>query len=173
MIYDPLRNELFSAEKGAGAFLDGRQIHSSSIPKLAEALLATGFPSRKRHASPNIHFYQEFTLRSHGVRRAGSAALDLAYVAAGRLEGFWEFNLNPWDTAAGILLVEEAGGKVTDFEGRHFRIDSSEILASNSRIHAELVGLFADLFAGKDLTPIPTAAEWAAEREAPDVKGLL
>jgi myo-inositol-1(or 4)-monophosphatase len=129
-------------------------------------LLATGFPSRKRHASPNIHFYQEFTLRSHGVRRAGSAALDLAYVAAGRLEGFWEFNLNPWDTAAGILLIEEAGGRITDFNGRPYRIDSREILASNGNIHEELLALFADMFAGRDLSPIPTPAEWAAEREA-------
>ena len=104
-----MRDELFTAERGRGAWLNGRPIQVSRIPELAEALLATGFPSRKRHASPNIHFYQEFTLRSHGVRRAGSAALDLAYVACGRLEAFWEFNLNPWDTAAGILLVEEAG----------------------------------------------------------------
>ena len=86
--------------------------------ELAEALVSTGFPSRKRHSSPNIHFYHEFTLRSHGVRRAGSAALDLAYVAAGRLDAFWEFNLNPWDTAAGILIVHEAGGRVTDFSRR-------------------------------------------------------
>jgi myo-inositol-1(or 4)-monophosphatase len=166
VIYDPLRDELFSAEKGKGAFLNGKPMRTSSIPRLAEALLATGFPSRKRHASPNIHFYQEFTLRSHGVRRAGSAALDLAYVAAGRLEGFWEFNLNPWDTAAGILMIEEAGGRVTDFKGRHFRIDSHEILASNGDIHEELLALFADMFEGRDLAPIPTPAEWAAEREA-------
>ena len=166
VIYDPLRDELFSAEKGKGAFLNGNPIRTSPIATLAESLLATGFPSRKRHASPNIHFYQEFTLRSHGVRRAGSAALDLAYVAAGRLEGFWEFNLNPWDTAAGILLIEEAGGRITDFNGRPYRIDSREILASNGNIHEELLALFADMFAGRDLSPIPTPAEWAAEREA-------
>src|ERR1017187_3560696 len=139
VIYDPLRDEMFSAERGRGTWLNGRQVHVSKTKKLDEALTATGFPSQKRHASPNIHFYQEFTLRSHGVRRAGSAGLDLAYVAAGRLEGFWEFNLNPWDTAAGILLVEEAGGRVTDFKGRHFRIDSHEILASNGDIHEELL----------------------------------
>ena len=118
VIYDPMRDELFTAERGQGARLNGRPMRVSKIPELAEALLSTGFPSRKRHASPNVHFYQEFTLRSHGVRRAGSAALDLAYVACGRLEAFWEFNLNPWDTAAGILLVEEAGGRVTDFSGQ-------------------------------------------------------
>ena len=86
---------------------------SPRIADLAEALLATGFPSRKRHDNPNIHFYQEFTLRSHGVRRAGSAALDLAYTACGRVDAYWEFNLNPWDTSAGALLVLEAGGSVT------------------------------------------------------------
>jgi myo-inositol-1(or 4)-monophosphatase len=166
VIYDPLRDELFAAERGKGAWLNGKPMHVSRTPVLAESLVATGFPSRKRHASPNIHFYQEFTLRSHGVRRAGSAALDLAYVAAGRMEAFWEFNLNPWDTAAGILLVEEAGGRVTDFTGHHFRIASEEILASNARIHDELLGFFSDMFAGRDLAPIPTAAEWAAQRAA-------
>jgi myo-inositol-1(or 4)-monophosphatase len=171
VIYDPLRDELFATEKGGGATLNGKPLRVSVIQELAEALLATGFPSRKRHASPNIHFYQEFTLRSHGVRRAGSAALDLAYVAAGRLEGFWEFNLNPWDTAAGILLVEEAGGKVTDFSGEHYRIDSREIWASNAHIHGEVIRLFEDMFAGRDLTPIPTPAEWAAQRETRAAQG--
>ena len=165
VIYDPMRDELFTAEPGRGATLNGRPMRVSRIGQLAEALLATGFPSRKRHASPNIHFYQEFTLRSHGVRRAGSAALDLAYVACGRLEAFWEFNLNPWDTAAGILLVEEAGGRVTDFAGEHFKMKSDEILASNGLIHDELVGLFADLFAGRNLSPIPTPAEFLRQRQ--------
>lgn len=164
VIYDPMRDELFTAERGQGARLNGRTMHVSKIPELAEALLSTGFPSRKRHASPNIHFYQEFTLRSHGVRRAGSAALDLAYVACGRLEAFWEFNLNPWDTAAGILLVEESGGKVTGFAGEPFKLDSRETLASNGLIHAELVTLFENMFAGRDLTPIPTAQEFARRR---------
>jgi myo-inositol-1(or 4)-monophosphatase len=164
VIYDPMRDELFTAERGQGARLNGRPMRVSKIPELAEALLSTGFPSRKRHASPNVHFYQEFTLRSHGVRRAGSAALDLAYVAAGRLEAFWEFNLNPWDTAAGILLVEEAGGTVTDFAGSPFKLDSREILASNGLIQAELVALFNDMFAGRNLAPIPTPQEFARHR---------
>ncbi len=166
VIYDPLRDELFTAERGRGALLNGKPVRVSRTAELAESLTATGFPSHKRHQNPNIHFYQEFTLRSHGVRRAGSAALDLAYVAAGRLDGFWEFNLNPWDTAAGILLVEEAGGKVTDFSGRHFRLDSREILASNALIHAELLGFFAEMFAGRNLSPIPTPHEFAAHRAA-------
>jgi myo-inositol-1(or 4)-monophosphatase len=104
-------------------------------------------------------------LRSHGVRRAGSAALDLAYVACGRMDGFWEFNLNPWDTAAGILLVEEAGGRVTDFAGAHYRLASDEILASNGLIHEELMGFFSDMFAGRKLSPIPTPEEFAKNRE--------
>ena len=164
VIYDPMRDELFTAERGQGAALNGKPIHVSNVAELAEALLATGFPSRKRHTSPNIHFYHEFTLRSHGVRRAGSAALDLAYVACGRMEAFWEFNLNPWDTAAGILLIEEAGGRVTDFSGAPVRLASDEVLASNGLIHEELVGFFDDLFAGRNLSPIPTAEEFARNR---------
>ena len=166
VIYDPMRDELFTARRGRGAELNGKPIRVSRAHQLAESLLATGFPSRKRHLSPNIHFYHEFTLRSHGVRRAGSAALDLAYVAAGRIDAFWEFNLNPWDTAAGILLVTEAGGAVTDFSGKPYRLDSREILASNGRIHAELVKLFGDMFAGRNLAPIPTAEEFARARAA-------
>lgn len=166
VVYDPLRDELFTASRGSGAQLNGKPIHASRISALAESLLSTGFPSRKRHSSPNIHFYQEFTLRSHGVRRAGSAALDLAYIACGRLDAFWEFNLNPWDTAAGILLVEEAGGRVTDFAGQHYRLDSREVLASNGLIHDELIALFRDMFAGRNLAPIPTPQEYARQRAA-------
>ena len=166
VVYDPMRDELFCAEKGKGAWLNGKRIRVSRTPELGEALVATGFPSQKRHQSPNIHFYQEFTLRSHGVRRAGSAALDLAYVASGRLDAFWEVNLNPWDTAAGIVRVEEAGGKVTGFSGTPYRLDSREILASNGLIDGELVGLFADMFAGRELAPIPTPQEFAAHRAA-------
>lgn len=164
VIYDPLRDEMYTAERGQGATLNGRPMHVSKIPVLAESISATGFPSRKRHASPNVHFYQEFTLRSHGVRRAGSAALDLAYVASGRLDAFWEFNLNPWDTAAGMLLVTESGGKVSDFSGNHYKLDSREVLASNGLIHGEMIDLFENLFAGRELTPIPTPEEFARMR---------
>jgi myo-inositol-1(or 4)-monophosphatase len=164
VIYDPLRDELFLAEKGKGAYLNGRRIHVSKTAGLDEALLATGFPSRKRHDNPNIHFYQEFTLRSHGVRRAGSAALDLAYTACGRMDAYWELNLNPWDTSAGALLVTEAGGTMSTFTGGPFKLDSREILATNGLLKDELVMLFANMFAGKDLTPIPTPAEFAALR---------
>lgn len=166
VIYDPTRDELFTAERGRGAYLNGRPIHVSKTPALAESLIATGFPSRKRHDNPNIHFYQEFTLRSHGVRRAGSAAIDLAYVACGRMDGYWEFNLNPWDTSAGVLLVQEAGGTVTSFDGSPFRIDSKEVLAANGLIFDEMIRLFADMFAGRNLAPLLTPQEFAAMRAA-------
>jgi myo-inositol-1(or 4)-monophosphatase len=164
--YDPLRDEMFSATRGGGAFLNGKAIHVSAAKQLQESLIATGFPSQKRHASPNVHFYQEFTLRSHGVRRAGAAAIDLAYVACGRLEGYWEFQLNPWDTSAGYLLVEEAGGRITHFDGGKFTLDSREVLATNGLIHAEMQHLFAEMFAGRGREPIPTPAEFAARRAA-------
>ncbi|HWB31997.1 MAG TPA: inositol monophosphatase family protein [Acidobacteriaceae bacterium] len=166
VIYDPLRDEMFVAEKGRGAWLNGRAIHVSKTATLQESLTATGFPSHKRHSSPNVHFYQEFTLRSHGVRRAGSAALDLAYVACGRVDGFWEFNLNPWDTSAGVLLVAEAGGQVTRMDGSQFRLDSSEVLATNGKIAGEMEHLFTEMFAGRGMGAIPTPAEFAARRAA-------
>jgi myo-inositol-1(or 4)-monophosphatase len=106
------------------------------------------------------------------VRRAGSAALDLAFVAAGRLEAFWEFNLNPWDTAAGILLVQEAGGRVSGFSGKPFRLDSREVLASNGLIHGELIALFDDMFAGRNLAPILTPQEFAARRAERAAKAI-
>jgi len=151
VIYDPTRDELFSAELGLGARLNGELIHVSKTGSVKESLLATGFPSQKRHKNPNIHFYHQITLHSHGVRRAGSAALDLCNVACGRYDGFWEFNLNPWDTAAGVLIVEEAGGRVSRFDGSGFEIDSRETLASNGVIHEPLLKEFADIFAGRGL----------------------
>ncbi len=167
VLYDPLRDEMFTAERGRGAFLNGRAIRASRTPTLAQALVATGFPSKSRHQNPNPHFYHEFTMRSHGARRAGSAALDLAYVAAGRVDGYWEFRLNPWDTAAGALLVLEAGGTLTRFDGSPFLLDSQEVLATNGALEGELLGLFADMFAGRALSPMLTPAKFAAERKQP------
>jgi myo-inositol-1(or 4)-monophosphatase len=167
IVYDPLRDEMFAAERAKGAWLNGRRLHVSRVEQLQESLLATGFPSQKRHASPNIHFYQQLSLRSHGIRRAGSAALDLAYCAAGRIDGYWEFNLNPWDTAAGALLVVEAGGAMTRFDGTPFLLDSQEILASNGRIAGELQSFFNDMFSGRGIEAVPTPAEFAARRGHP------
>ncbi len=145
VVYQPVTQELFTAARGEGAYRNNKRIHVSKIEKLATSLLGTGFPAHKRTQNPNIHYYWNFTLRSHGVRRAGSAALDLASVACGRFEGFWEFGLNPWDTAAGVLLVREAGGTVTDFAGQPYQLGARELLASNSAIHAEMRALAAEV----------------------------
>jgi len=155
VVYDPTRDELFSAEQGRGARLNSEPIQVSKFSQLKECLVATGFPSHKRHKNPNIYFYHQITLRTHGVRRAGSAALDLCSVACGRFDGFWEFNLNPWDTAAGVLIIEEAGGRVTRFDGSPFQIDSREALASNGLVHHALLHEFQEIFAGRGLEPIP------------------
>jgi myo-inositol-1(or 4)-monophosphatase len=163
VIYDPCRNEMFAVEKGAGATLNGKSIQVSKISRLAECLVATGFPSHKRHKNPNIHFYHQITLRSHGVRRAGSAALDLCCVACGRYDAFWEFNLNPWDTAAGALLVQEAGGTITNFTGGAFDISSREVLASNSLVHDELLAEFKNIFEGR-VEGIPSPVEYFQSR---------
>jgi myo-inositol-1(or 4)-monophosphatase len=163
-LYDPTRDEFFSAEPGAGAKLNGQAMHVSKTQTLSESILGTGFPSHKRHKNPNIHFYHQLTLRSHGLRRAGSAALDLANVASGRYDGFWEFTLNPWDTAAGVLLVREAGGTVTRFDGSPFLLNSKEVLASNGIIHQELMENFAEIFAGRGLEDIPSPVEYARQR---------
>jgi myo-inositol-1(or 4)-monophosphatase len=160
VVYDPTRDELFSAEQGRGAHLNGAPMQVSQTAHMKETLLATGFPSQKRHKNPNIHFYHQITLRTHGVRRAGSAALDLCNVASGRFDGFWEFNLNPWDTAAGVLIVEEAGGRVSLFDGSPFEIDSRETLASNKLLHPALVHEFKEIFAGRGLDPLPSPLDY-------------
>ncbi|MBZ5570560.1 MAG: inositol monophosphatase [Acidobacteriia bacterium] len=159
VVYDPTRDELFAAEQGSGAWLNQQPIQVSKTAKLSECLVATGFPSHKRHQNPNIYFYHQITLHTHGVRRAGSAALDLCCVACGRFDGFWEFNLNPWDTAAGVLIVQEAGGKVTDFHGGPFQLNSRETLASNGLVHEALQSEFEQIFAGRGLEPLPDMQE--------------
>jgi len=164
-IYQPVSRELFTAAKGEGAFLNGKAIRVSPIGQLATSLLATGFPSVKRARHPNIHYYWNYTLRSHGVRRDGSAALDLASVACGRFEGFWEFGLHSWDTAAGVLLVREAGGVVTNFNGQPYHPGDYETLASNGRIHEEMRLLGSDISCGTDqgLNEVSRAGEASGE----------
>lgn len=164
VLYDPTRDELFAAEKGSGAYLNGTRMSVSKVNNLGEALSATGFPSHKRHKNPNIYFYHVVTLKTHGVRRAGSAALDLASVAAGRLDTFWEFNLNPWDTAAGVLLVQEAGGTVTRFDNSPWRLSSEETLASNGLVHQQFLDLFEGIFSGNELEGLPSPMEYARGR---------
>ena len=142
-VYNPISEEFFTAARGEGATLNGKPIHASKIPTLSTSLLCTGFPTHKRKDSPNLRYYGDFTMQSHGVRRDGSAALDLASVACGRFEGFWEFGLKAWDTAAGVLLVEEAGGKVTDLAGQPYRLGGPVVLATNGLIHEEMLGVAA------------------------------
>ena len=145
VIYAPMLDELFCACHGQGAWLNGRKIEVSGTGTLTRSLLATGFPYDVRQRPEKVMAALEKVLtRSQGVRRAGAAALDLAYVACGRLEGFWEIKLKPWDTAAGILLVEEAGGMVTDFQGGPYSPFIPEIVSSNGHVHGELVGLLKE-----------------------------
>jgi myo-inositol-1(or 4)-monophosphatase len=140
LVYDPLRDECFKAVKDEGATLNGGPIRISGVKELDKALLATGFPYDQREkADFYLSFFKAFMTRSQGIRRNGSAALDLCYVACGRLDGFWELKLRPWDTAAGALIVEEAGGKLSDLSGNKFTIWGEETLASNGAIHDEMV----------------------------------
>ena len=139
VIHDPLRGETFAATAGSGATLNGQPVRVSSVEDLAGAFLATGFPYDRRTAPDNnTERLDHFLRRSLGVRRTGAAALDLAYVACGRLDGFWEIRLKPWDVAAGVLLVREAGGRTTDFEGNPGCLSGEFIVASNGYIHDQM-----------------------------------
>jgi myo-inositol-1(or 4)-monophosphatase len=155
VVFDPTRNEMFRAEKGSGAFLNADRIHVSKAVRLRDSLVSTGFPSQNRHSNANIHFYHQMAMSTHGVRRGGSAAIDLAYVACGRLEAFWEFGLKPWDLAAGVILVDEAGGRHSTMHGKPHAIGDVTLLADNGLIHEESLALFAELFGGVHRYPLP------------------
>ncbi len=140
VVYDPMRDEMFTAVKGAGAFLNGQPIAVSSNEVLIRCLLATGFPyDRAVSRENNLNFFNALIMVSQEVRRSGAASLDLCSVAAGRLDGYWELKLHPWDVAAGSLIVQEAGGKVSDFTGTRFSIHDKEIVASNGKIHDQML----------------------------------
>ncbi|HVF58085.1 MAG TPA: inositol monophosphatase family protein [Pyrinomonadaceae bacterium] len=143
VIHDPLRDETFAAERGEGATLNGRRIRVSDTDDLNRALLCTGFPYDVRDRGDFARHFHNFIMHAQGVRRDGSAALDLAYVACGRFDGFWEEGLRPWDVAAGVLLVEEAGGRVSRYDGSRFEIYRPPILASNSLVHEALMRVLA------------------------------
>lgn len=152
VILDPLRSEVFSAARGEGALLNGTPIHISETASLQRALLATGFPYERgaEVADINITAAERFLRRSQGLRRSGTAAMDLAYVACGRLDGYWEMRVNPWDVDAGILLVTEAGGRVTDYRGQDgslLALNGAHLMASNGHIHDEMVEVMAGLYA--------------------------
>ena len=147
-----MRDEMFSAVEENKAFLNGEKIKVSSVNELDKSLLATGFPYDVRESDVNnLNHFNNFVVRAQAVRRCGSAAMDLCYIACGRFDGFWELKLNPWDVAAGTLIVKEAGGKITDFQGTEFNINGSEILASNGLIHRQLRLLLKEM-------------EWAYQR---------
>jgi myo-inositol-1(or 4)-monophosphatase len=145
VVYDPNREELFAAERGAGAYLNNQRISVSQTASLSESLLGTGFPPFASNHDLNLQFFFKLTHLSHGIRRAGAAALDLCSVATGRFEGFWELKLNPWDKAAGSLLVEEAGGRVSDLTGGPFSLLRDEIFASNGLIHDSMLEVFSGI----------------------------
>ena len=148
VIYDPTKNELFTATRGRGAYLNERRIRVSKRTQLDEALIGTGFPFREiENLDEYLGMFREITARTAGVRRAGAAALDIAYVAAGRLDGFWEIGLSPWDIAAGALLVQEAGGLVGDFRGDAGYLGSGRIVCGNPKIFAQLVHIIGPLAA--------------------------
>jgi myo-inositol-1(or 4)-monophosphatase len=138
VVLNPVTDELFSAARGEGSFLNGKRIHVSAVEKLAVSLVATGFPTHQRKRSANINYYWAFTLRSHGVRRDGAAAIDLCSVACGRFDAYWEFGLKSWDSAAGVVIVEEAGGTVTDLNGEPYVLGGAHVLATNGLVHNEV-----------------------------------
>ena len=144
VVYDPMMDELFTAEKSKGASLNGKKIAVSAIGELGKSLLATGFPYDLRSSKDNnLDHFSEFSLKAQAIRRAGSAALDLCYIASGRFDGYWEMKLKPWDTAAGSLVVRESGGAVTDFSGKPFSIYGQECLASNGLIHNDMTSILS------------------------------
>jgi len=144
VVYEPLRQELFEAEAGKGAFLNGERLRVSQAAALDKALLVTGFAYDQEGRRSNMDYFSRFVLRAQGIRRTGSAAIDLCYVASGRIDGFWELKLFPWDVAAGSLIVAEAGGRVTDFAGNPFSIYSDKILASNGFVHQAMIEVLAE-----------------------------
>jgi myo-inositol-1(or 4)-monophosphatase len=155
VVYNPITEELFAAEKGAGAYLNNRRISVSAIDKLETGLFATGFPASNRGENPNVYYFHEFSVLTHGCRRAGSAALDLCSVACGRFEGFWEFGLKSWDVAAGLVIVTEAGGTFSDMRGERYRSGEADMFASNGKVHEEALKLFARIRRGDMPAHIP------------------
>ena len=146
VVYIPMLNELFHSEKDKGAFLNGERIIVSQVDRLNRGLLCTGFPyDVHEHVDFYLRYFRQFITKSFAIRRPGSAAIDLSYLAAGRFDGFWELKLHAWDVAAASLMITEAGGKVTDFQGRPFNIYSGEILASNGLIHEEMLQAIQEL----------------------------
>ena len=144
VIYDPMREEMFIAVRGGGLYLNEKKLHVSDVSDLSRSLLVTGFPYDIRESKDNnLNFFNAMAINVQAIRRAGAAALDLAYLAAGRFDGFWELKLKPWDTAAGCLMVEEAGGVISDIAGSKWHLQSPNLLASNGLIHQQMISVLS------------------------------
>jgi len=145
VVFDPLRQELFAAERGSGAFCNERRMRVSDAARLEQCLIATGFPSATRHGCSDMRLLTELSLATQGLRRTGSSALDLAYVASARLDAFWDIGLKPWDVAAGALLVSESGGFCSDLRGGRMTLSGAQLLADNGALHEQLVQKFGEV----------------------------
>ena len=154
VVFDPIRQEMFSAERGAGAFRNDRRIHVSRVDRLEQCLVTTGFPSAKRHRQSNLQLFCQVSMTTQGLRRTGSSALDLSYVACGRLDAFWDIGLGSWDVAAGLVLVSEAGGRCSDLRGGRFTMAAPDLLADNSLVHDSFVRMFSEVLAGRQAIPL-------------------
>ena len=155
VVYDPLRDDLFTAERGTGAYLNRRRIRVSDVQEIKRGLFATGFPSSIREVNPNVHYFHQVAMSTHGVRRTGSAALDLCSVAQGHFEGFWEIGLKPWDVGGGLVVLAEAGGECCDFNGGRYRPGDMHMVATNGKVTKELLRLFGEVTRGEHGASIP------------------
>lgn len=155
VVYDPIRDDLFTAERGSGAYLNRRRIHVSEVEDAAKGLFATGFPSSIRTTNPNLHYFHQVAMSTHGVRRTGSAALDLCSVAQGHFEGFWEIGLKSWDVGAGLVILSEAGGEYCDLHGGRYSPGKGPMVATNGRITNGLLKLLAEASSDESRLPLP------------------
>ena len=155
VVYDPLHNDLYTAESGSGAYLNHRRIRVSEQADFKRGLYATGFPSSIRGTNPNLHYFHQVAMVTHGVRRIGSAALDLCTVAQGHFEGFWEIGLKPWDVGGGLVILSEAGGSCCDFDGGNYSPGDERMVATNGKVTAELLQLFAAVTRGEHSVSVP------------------
>lgn len=154
VVYDPFRDDLFAAESGSGAYLNRTRIRVSAEERFENGLYATGFPSTNRTVNPNFHYFHQVGMLTHGVRRTGSAALDLCSVACGHLDGFWEIGLKPWDVGAGLVVLAEAGGEFLDFKGGRYRPGDPTLVATNGCVTKDLLQLFGEIGRGELRAPV-------------------
>lgn len=158
VVFDPVRDDVFAAERGSGAYLNRRRIHVSGVADLARGLFATGFPSSIRDTNPNIHYFHQVAMLTHGVRRTGSAALDLCSVAQGHFEGFWEIGLKSWDVGAGLVVLSEAGGEYCSFDGGRYRPGEGRLVATNGNVTEPLLDLLGQVSRNEGRVAIPPPA---------------